>query len=233
MAQPEPQEQVREMRGSRGYKGKTPADHIGCIIIVQPVFFSSDAWVSQPTNWSPHNQANQRYDLMTGEGARIWAECRERVSNGLTVGEAADPLVGRDGSGRCGAPQLVRPRLGQGAFRVAVTDAYDRVCAATGEHALPALEASHIRPYAEPDNGPHEVSNGLLLRADLHRLFDKGYMTVTPEHRIEVSPRLRQDYSNGHTCYPHHGKILSVPSTVSDHPAPEWLRWHNEHKFLT
>jgi hypothetical protein len=52
------------------------------------------------------------------------------------------------GASRYGAPVLVPPRLGQGAFRVAVTDAYGRSCAVTREHSLPVLEAAHIQPYA-------------------------------------------------------------------------------------
>lgn len=54
-----------------------------------------------------------------------------------------------DAPARFGAPHLIRPRLGQGAFRVLVTDVYGRKCAVTGERTLPALEAAHIRPYAE------------------------------------------------------------------------------------
>ena len=73
------------------------------------------------------------------------------------------------------------PRLGQGAFRVLVTDAYRRRCTISNERTLPVLEAAHIRPYA--DNGPHQLSNGLLLRSDLHRLFDLGYFTVDPDRR--------------------------------------------------
>ena len=70
---------------------------------------------------------------------------------------------------RYGEPTLVRPRLGQGAFRVLVTDNYHRMCAVTRERTLPALEAAHIRPFAE--GGEHEASNGVLLRRDLHSLF--------------------------------------------------------------
>jgi predicted restriction endonuclease len=67
---------------------------------------------------------------------------------------------------------------------VAVTDAYGRSCAVTREHSLPVLEAAHIRPCAQA--GAHDVRNGLLLRSDLHRLFDIGYVTVTPDLRLEV-----------------------------------------------
>lgn len=76
---------------------------------------------------------------------------------------------------RYGKPIEIRPRLGQGGFRLAVTDAYGRACAVTQEHSLPVLEAAHIRPCG--NGGAHEVQNGLLLRSDLHRLFDRGYVT--------------------------------------------------------
>ena len=55
----------------------------------------------------------------------------------------------------------------------------------TREKALPALDAAHIRPFSEaPEN---YVQNGMLLRSDVHRLFDAGYVTVTPDYRFEVS----------------------------------------------
>ena len=101
--------------------------------------------------------------------ARVWAECRERAEDVPAVNTVSDTLGARAGADRYGALQLVRPRLGQGAFRVAVTDAYDRACAVTGEHSLPVLEAAHIKPFAE--NGPHEVVNGVLLRAEPPRVF--------------------------------------------------------------
>ena len=45
------------------------------------------------------------------------------------------------------------------------------------------LQAAHIRPVTK--EGPHRVDNGLLLRSDIHTLFDQGYVTVTPEHTID------------------------------------------------
>ena len=88
-----------------------------------------------------------------------------------------------------GKPTLIQPRLAQGTFRVVVTDSYNRRCAVTGERVLPVFEAAHIRPFA--DGGEHLVENGLLLRSDAHILFDRGYMTMTPEHRV-VSDRLNR-----------------------------------------
>jgi putative restriction endonuclease len=90
---------------------------------------------------------------------------------------------------------LVRQRLGQGAFRILVTDTYDRHCAITGEKALPALEAAHIQPVTQ--EGKHRIDNGLLLRCDIHRLFDAGYVTITPDYKFRASRKLKGDFDNG------------------------------------
>lgn len=135
----------------------------------------------------------------------------------------------REAGERYGAPQLVRPRLGQGTFRIAVTDAYQRACAVTTEHSLPVLDVAHINPFAE--HGEHETSNGLLLRTDIHRLFDRGYVTVTNDLRFEVSRALKDDYENGKTYYALHGRPLALPRLQSDRPSPSALQWHQDHCF--
>lgn len=220
---------IAGIRARIRYVSQAPVANIGCILIVQPVFFAPDAWVPQPTDWHDRTVSSTGYDLTTGEGRRVWEQCLERVPTAahlsITLPQVAGPTAPRYGT-----PQLVAPRLGQGTFRVSVTDAYSRACAVTEEHSLPALEAVHIRSYAS--DGPHEVRNGILLRADLHRLFDKGYLTVTPENRLEVGSRLRTDYSNGRSYYPLHGQSLRLPSAERDYPAAEFLAWHNEHVYL-
>lgn len=181
------EDRIRTIRTRMRYRGDSPTDHIGCILIVQPVFFAEADWVPQPVDWPPRNLTPMRWDLTRGDGERVWSSCLQRAARLPRSGGTGMPLAA-EGATRFGAPQIIHPRLGQGTFRIAVTDAYDRACAATGEHSLPALDAAHIRPYA--DDGVHEISNGLLLRADFHRLFDQGYVTVTPDLRLEVSRRL-------------------------------------------
>jgi putative restriction endonuclease len=100
----------------------------------------------------------------------------------------------------------------------------------TGERTLPALDAAHIRPYAE--GGEHSVSNGLLLRRDIHCLFDLGYVTATPDHVFEVSPRIREEFENGRDYYAIHGKPLLVPRRNELRPDTAALDWHNNHRFL-
>jgi putative restriction endonuclease len=109
-------------------------------------------------------------------------------------------------------------------------DAYGRACAVTTEHSLPVLEAAHIRPYA--DGGEHDVSNGILLRSDLHRLFDKGFVTVSADDlRLEVSSRLKQQWENGRTYYEMQGKRIHLPRSTADHPNRALLKLHNEETF--
>ncbi len=213
-----------------GFTSEGSLSEIGCTLLVHPTFFPREEWVRQPADWPVRTQNSKKYDLESGEGARVWQECLARSSK--IVGRVtADEAGTLEESARYGTPRLVATRLGQGTFRVAVTDAYGRACAVTGEHSLPVLDAAHIKPYAQ--NGPHEVGNGLLLRADIHRLFDTGYLTVTPTLHLEVSPRLRQDYQNGRSYYPLHGKEISAPTDRSLLPRADYLQWHNEHVFLS
>lgn len=222
-------DRLAKIRERSDIKGGSEFKQIGCIILADAVFFPPEMWVAQPSNWKKANLRYEGYSLLEGEGRRIWDQCLPTaVALGAGSGLAGSPTQSEPGA-RWGEPVLVRPRLGQGAFRVAVTDAYERACSVTGEHSLPALEAAHIRPFA--NEGPHAISNGLLLRSDLHRLFDRGYLTVTPEHHLEVSPLLKQHFDNGKSYYPFHGQSIILPPRAVDAPDKDFLRWHNERVF--
>jgi putative restriction endonuclease len=196
---------------------------LGCTILVEPFFWPRESWIPVPSDWSKNIVTGKGYPVSLPAGAGLWANVRARIAgrDGLPDAEAV-----AEATDRYGAPVTIRPRLGQGAFRVEVTDAYARRCAITGEKTLPALEAGHIRPYAK--NGPHEIRNGLLLRSDLHNLFDLGYLTVTLDYRVEVSRRIREEFENGRHYYALHGQPLAVlPQNDSARPAPEFLEWHH------
>lgn len=108
-------------------------------------------------------------------------------------------------------------RQGQRPFRAALLQAYKGKCAMTGTGVLPALEAAHIRPYAE--SGTSSVGNGLLLRADVHTLFDVGLVAVdTSDHRILIANELV-----GSSYEPLGGALLRVPSKKELRPNPEYL----------
>jgi putative restriction endonuclease len=216
-------------------KNKMPADPlslVGCLVLTDPVFFSNQEQFEQPEDWSGPIVTGKKYSTETSIGARIWDQVQERLTmrkfyareSSLTEQAAFENVDDRY------RETLSRVRIGQGAFRIMVTDAYKNACAITGDHTLPVLEAAHIKPFSL--SGPHLVSNGMLLRSDLHKLFDSGYLTITPDYHVEVSPRIREEYHNGKEYYSMHGKKLAVtPLSNRDKPNIDLLRWHNENIF--
>jgi putative restriction endonuclease len=207
----------------------SPEDYqIGCILLEQPFFFKREDWIPAPEDWSPNIVQGKGYDLSYGLGKKLWEEVQIRLQAIPSLIQGKELVEERE---RYGPPTTILPRLGQGSFRILVTDAYDRRCAVTQERTLPALEAGHIKPFSE--SGPHKVSNGILLRSDIHRLFDTGYVTITPDYRFEVSRRIKEDYENGRDYYALKGRSLHLPGLEEFKPAPEFITWHNNKIFLS
>jgi len=194
---------------------------IGCRVLTQPFFLPRDRWIPVPKSFSKNIVTGKRFSTRDAEGRALWDALGESLS------EAAENPIGAE---RFGSPRLVKPRLGQGAFRLEVTDGYERRCAVSGERTLPILDAAHIRAYC--DGGEHEPANGLLLRTDIHRLFDLGYVTVSSDHRFEVSHRLKADFDNGKHYYDLHGTRLRAPVPSFAAPSRDALDWHRENRYL-
>ena len=192
--------------------------------MAEATFFDESDWVTPPEDWARTTQVGKTYDLTEGEGARVWAECIARTAMLRRPDQVAEEPA------RYGAPLEHTPRLGQSIFRIRVLDAYGRACAVTREHSLPALDAEHIKPFAI--GGAHRPSNGLALRADLHRLFDRGYVTVDAEGRFQVGQRLSDEFHNGRLYDELAGRRLAIPAESAEQPDPEALAWHREHVFV-
>lgn len=212
----------------RGDSERNPT--IGCTILTQPFYLNDYEFFSPPLDWAMNIVTGKSYDATFGEGLRLFKQAKSAILS-QTMPIQSDGIHVAEDSPRYGDERLVRPRLGQGGFRVTVLDEYERRCSITGERTLPVLEAAHIQPYSE--KGPHDVSNGILLRSDLHTLFDKGYITLTNEMKIEVSRRIREEFSNGKEYYALHGRELKVlPVDRSHRPASRFLEWHQNNCFL-
>lgn len=205
---------------------------IGCTVLSNPVFLPQSAWLTDPPGWSGSIVRGKMYESNEADGSVIW----NAVQSAWALApkdenvEVGDLSVVREPPGGYGNPILVKPRLGQSSFRVLVTEAYKRRCAITGESTLVALEAAHIVPFAK--EGGHDVRNGLLLRADFHRLFDVGLVSVSPEMKIRVSPKIREAWSNGKVYYRLDNQPLSVvPDRPDLRPDPDRLEWHFQNRF--
>lgn len=109
-------------------------------------------------------------------------------------------------------------RQGQAEFRAALLRSYKGRCAISGCDVEQALDAAHIVPYSGPR--ANQCSNGLLLRADLHNLFDLDLLRIDPEKlTIVLAPQLQQ------SCYRDlEGVHLSVPDSPSERPNREALK---------
>lgn len=125
------------------------------------------------------------------------------------MGEAPDRVL-----------RSVQERQGQQDFRANLLVAYNGRCAISGADAKEALEAAHIIPYNE--SSLNHVSNGLLLRADLHTLFDQGLIWINPETwTVEIADELKVT-----TYVEFENKRLQLPHKRSKRPNADWLRQH-------
>ena len=217
------QMRARVLRYRRGDPNERSDFPIGCRVLTQVFFKREPEWLPVPASWSRNIVTFKTYSADTDDGQQLW----DWAQSSMTF---QSPGFAEERQ-RFGEPTLIRPRLGQGAFRLVVTDAYQRRCAVTGERTLPALDAAHIRPYAE--GGEHAAPNGLLLRRDIHCLFDLGYVTVTPEHVFEVSKRIRDEFENGRDYYALQGNPVMLPASATLQPDRAALAWHNENRFLS
>lgn len=202
---------------------------IGCSVLTNVVYLPQKNWIPEPPGWAPNIVTGKSYSTETEEGAALW---NAYLSNLRYLPDADREQLPGDTSisEKFGQPVFVKPRLGQAAFRILVTDAYKRRCAITGENTLVALEAAHIIPYAK--EGTHDVKNGLLLRADFHKLYDVGLVGITPNFRIKISPRIREAYFNGKAYYRLDEQPLAViPENPTQQPDPDRLDWHMRNKF--
>lgn len=208
--------------------------NIGCIILTDPIFFHKEDWIEVPQNWSKNIVQGKSYDNTTATGRELWQRVEDKLVKYQLFqrqdSKKSQLILEEPIAQEYSKKYLTKIRMGQGAFRVQLTDAYYRRCSITGEKTLPALEAAHIKPYSE--SGPNHLSNGLLLRADLHNLFDSGYLTITKEYNVEVSRKIKEEFENGREYYKLNGhKLLVLPDQLSNQPNRQFIDWHNEHVY--
>ena len=207
---------------------------IGCQVIANPFFLDPADWLSTPPGWSSNIVRGKMYETTHPDGAEIWSHVQQFFVKPQPPGPnntlATVGLGVQEETPKYGVESLIKPRLGQGAFRLTLTDAYRKRCALTGQSTLPVLEAAHIVPYA--NEGTHDVRNGLLLRADFHKLFDTGLVSVAPDLTIQISPRIREAWLNGKVYYRLHNQPLAVlPVNPLHRPDPDRLNWHFKNVF--
>jgi putative restriction endonuclease len=225
-------EDLQQMRSRVGrYRAQPIAPQedpfIGCVFIRDARFFAPDDVVGPPPDFAPNIVQGKTYDLAASSGTSYFERILARLLAAPAEPQAASPWH-RPGP-VYGDPRLTPYRLGQNTFKAKVLAAYSRRCSITGDKIKPVLQAAHIRPL--PAGGEHRLDNGLLLRSDVHTLFDRGYLGIDPRYRLLVSRRLREEFGNGEQFYSRAGQTINLPQRRHDRPNPEFLEWHADEVF--
>jgi len=112
-------------------------------------------------------------------------------------------------------------RVKQDKFRDDINRIYSEKCAITNESVKGVLESAHIQGYINEHS--HHEQNGMLLRVDFHRLFDRGLIAINDNYEIMVSPKVESSY------YQHfNGKKITLPRNTYYHPSKEALKYHRD-----
>jgi putative restriction endonuclease len=199
---------------------------IGCVLLRDTWFLNNNELLPAPPTFSANIVQGKSYEY-PGEDGIVDAIVQRIMSHE----ESSEPNLENVGSlgPTHGNPRTIVPRLGQAAFKAVVQEAYGRRCAITNHKIIPTLQAAHILPVAE--GGEHRVNNGILLRSDVHTLFDRGYIGMDQEFRLLVSPRLRSEFGNGDEFYAREGQTISLPTKALHQPSLDFLSWHLESIF--
>jgi len=146
------------------------------------------------------------------------AELAKTEAEARASSEQSAPIAS-DHDARVRVLYAIALREGQSGFKAALLAAYDNRCAVTGCAVKEILEAAHIRPF----RGDHtnRTDNGLLLRADIHTLFDRGLLWVDEANRVQIDERLA-----GSEYGALRGKLLQLPRDPNDQPHSEHLAYH-------
>lgn len=178
------------------------------------------------TTYEPFRPAvHGHWDLRSNDQSVWEAVALPTTILGLAEAQAQEqafdhlPPLDTDHDGRVWTLTAVAQRQGQGAFRAKLLEAYSQCCAITGCNAVAVLEAAHILPYRGEHT--HRADNGLLLRSDLHTLFDLGLLWITKTHTVAIADTLRGTDYEGLD-----GQALRLPAQVEHHPNPAHLAAH-------
>lgn len=214
------------------FRGTDPAaadaSPLGCIILRDVTFLPQEQWLrwGAAQDWSRNIVSDSSYDLARAPGTELLQLLHDRATPPPELADHFELLPCDERRWR----QVRQPvREGQGTFRLRLLDAYGQRCAVTRERVVPVLEAAHIQPYLGAAS--NHVQNGLLLRSDLHHLYDEGYLTVTPDYTMRVSDRIREEYQNGRDYYALRDRPVKVPDDPARKPSRDALAWHEEFVF--
>ena len=200
---------------------------IGCVFVRDVTFFPDGMAYDPPPGFALNIVQGKSYDMADVRVSRYFGDLLQLVLGKAIEIDFSQPW--HKAGPVFGDPRLAPYRLGQQSFQAVVLEAYHGHCAITQTKIRPVLQAAHIRPVTE--GGEHRLDNGLLLRSDVHTMFDRGYLAIDDNYRLLVSPRLRGEFGNGERFYAKAGEVIELPDRKIDRPQREFLQWHIDTVF--
>jgi len=223
---------LERMRARIAHYRRTPIasgddPEIGCVFVRNVTFFPVNATYEPPPGFASSIVQGKSYDMAEPQVSGYFADLMQLVLGREIEIDLRQPW--HDTGPVFGDPRLAPYRLAQQAFKAVVLNTYHGHCAITGTKIRPVLQAAHIRPVTA--GGENRIDNGLLLRSDVHTMFDRGYLAVDPAYRLRVSPRLRDEFGNGEQFYAQAGQLIALPDRKTDRPQRDFLEWHLDEVF--
>ena len=158
----------------------------------------------------------QKSCLPSASDALILSDAKKIIELSSTID--FDPSSIEDGREK--KLRAVASRQGQKKFRNLLLQAYNSKCAFTNCDVTQVLQAAHIVPY----NGikTNDIKNGILLRADIHDLYDMFFISINPEnYKITISSHLMDSYLQDLNM-----KQINLPNRLQEYPDKKVLEWH-------
>lgn len=127
--------------------------------------------------------------------------------------------------------QVVKVRVNQSFFRRSILVAYNNTCCITGINKPEFLIAGHIRPWGIDEKNRLNPRNGIAINALHDKAFEAGYITITPDYKVKVSPLILKDKNQHNLDF--FEKLDNQPIILPSRFLPdiEFLKYHNEERF--
>jgi putative restriction endonuclease len=172
------------------------------------------------------NEFYNHWDILPYESERLLATLKHTTVERLN--DIPENELPREGKVK---EQLVKTRVNQSFFRSSILAAYNNTCCITGIKYPELLVAGHIRPWGIDERNRLNPRNGIAINSLHDKAFEIGYITITPDYHIKISPILLKE-TNQHS-FDFFGKFenqkIILPSRFL--PDREFLKYHNEERF--
>lgn len=198
--------------------------HVGFKILVEPVFLSEKDWFPEPSDWSPQIVVGKSYSSDTTIGQYLMSNYMRLAGETPRRDAIARQMFGFEEPPQAGfATRNVKQRTGQNLFKLSLLYAYDGKCAVSGCDIEEVLDGAHIHPFSETQD--HSIPNGILLRKDIHALFDRGAFTIDHDYRIRFTEQFKERYPMDANSYANFdGQKLKLPKDKAHWPSFSALR---------